>query len=98
MPLVDEPRSMHFSPWQQTLRPVSGLLHGLYVFTVIHSFFGLVATSESLTSDERQFAISRRRNITDEVARVRSPGWTDSLSSIGRCLARRLFQCVQLQG
>lgn len=92
IPLVGEPGAMHFSPWQQTLRPVSGLLHGLYVFAVIHSFFDLAISSQSLTSDERHFAISRRRQITNEVAQLCSQDWTNSLTRIGRCLARRLVQ------
>ena len=94
IPLIDQPGATHFSPWQQTLRPVSGLLHGLYVFAVIHSLFGLALSSESLTCDERHIAISRRRQISDEVAQVCSQDWTNSLSSIGRRLARRILQGV----
>ena len=96
LPLFDEPGAMHFSPWQQALRPVSGVLHGLYVFTVIHTFLGLTVRNQSLTSDERRIAISRRHKIADEMAQVRSQRWTDSLSSSGRCLARRLDQCAHL--
>lgn len=93
VPLVAETGAMHFSPWQQTLRPVSGLLHGLYVFAVIQSFLSLAARSESLTIEERQFATSRCRNIANEVAQACSQGWTKDLSSIGRRLARRICRC-----
>ena len=96
VPLVDESRAMYFSPWQQTLRPVSGVLHGLYVFAVIHTFFGIVASSESLTSEERLFATSRCRKIADEVTRVCSQGWTGHLSDVGRSLARRLCRGIRL--
>ena len=97
LPLVDQPEAMHFSPWQQTPRPVSGLLHGLYVSTVIHSFFCITALSGFLTPDELQLANSRRRKIADEVVLLSSHGWTDSLSTIGRCLADRLVQSIHLR-
>ena len=92
VPLVDEPKAMSFSPWQQTSRPVSGLLHGLYVFTVIHNFLTLAALSGSLGPDERKHVNSRCRKIANEVNQLSSDGWTSSLSTIGRCLARRLLE------
>jgi len=94
VPLVADTGVRHFSPWQQTMRPVSGLLHGLYVFVVIQSFLSLAARSNSLTSEERQFAISRCRRIANEVDQACSRGWTKDLSGIGRRLARRLCRCL----
>ena len=94
VPLFDEPGAMHFSPWQQTLRPISGLLQGLYVFSVIHHFLGMAVLSESLSSDERNFAISRRCSIRNEVASVSSQCWIRSLSGAGRNLGRRLLQSI----
>ena len=97
VPLFDESGAMHFSPWQQTRRPISGLLHGLYVFSVIHSFLGMAVLSESLSNDERHYVISRRRKISDEVASMSSQCWSDSLSSVGRDLGRRLLQNIHLR-
>ena len=97
LPLVEQPGALQFSPWQQALRPVSGLLHGLYVFTVIHNFFDFIVLSDVLTSDERKFANSRRREIANEVGQLSSLGWTDSLSTIGSCLAHRLVQNIHRQ-
>lgn len=38
LPLVASESEKYHSPWQDTLRPSRGLLHGLYVFRVIHDF------------------------------------------------------------
>ena len=97
VPLFDQPEAMHFSPWQQTRRPVSGVLHGFYVFSVIRSFLAIAVRSESLSSDERNYAISRSGQIRDEMASVSSQCWIDSMSSVGRCLGRRLLQSIHLQ-
>lgn len=94
VPLFDEPEAMHFSPWQQTRRPISGLLHGLYVFSVIHHFLGMAVLSESLSNDERHFAILRRRSIRNELASVSSQCWVRGLSGAGRNLGHRLLQCI----
>ena len=98
LPLVGDAGVMHFSPWQQRPRPVSGVLHGLYVFAVIHKFFGFAILSQSLTSDERHHAISRRDSIANEVAEACSQSWIHSLNRDGRCLADRLAKCVHLHG
>ena len=97
LPLVDQLEALHCSPWQQTLRPPAGILHGLYVFTIIHNFFGMAVHTGSLTSEEFQFANSRRRQIANEVHQLSSHGWTHSLSTIGRNLASRLVRYIQLQ-
>ena len=97
VPLYDEPAAMHFSPWQQRRRPISGLLHGLYVFSVIHDFLGMVAHSGSLSSDERSYATSRRSNIREEVAIMASQPWLGGLSSTGRSWGRRLLHAIHLE-
>lgn len=39
-PLVSGEAERHWTPWQATRRPTRGVLHGFYVFRVLHGLFG----------------------------------------------------------
>ena len=96
LPLIDEPHAMYFSPWKQTSRPASGVLHGLYVFSVIYQFFGCSTLNAHLTSQERLFADLRRSQLSRELNQVVPFARIDSLSREGRCLAARSLDCLPL--
>ena len=96
LPLVEAPEVRLFSPWRQTLRPVTGVLHGFYVFAVVHEFFRVLSLTGSLTSDESVFVSMRRRQIVEEVAQVAFLGSTEGLTDDGRCLVRYLNRCLDL--
>ena len=53
LPLVGAPEVHFFSPWRQTLRPVTGVLHGFYVFAVVHEFYR-VLESHRLSNVRRE--------------------------------------------
>jgi HEXXH motif-containing protein len=68
LPMVADMGYNLFSPWQECLRPVQGVLHGLYVFGVVDAF--LEALEPNLEEDERRFVERRRGQIAGEIARV----------------------------
>lgn len=98
IPLIATPAVQLFSPWRGTLRPIRGVLHGLYVFSVVHEFLRLLSLTGSLTSDEATLARTRRATILDEVAHVRNLQSADGLTASGRSLARHLCICLNLTG
>lgn len=45
-----------YSPWQQCVRPIQGIVHGLYVFGAIDDWLWLCAASPSATDEVRAYA------------------------------------------
>ena len=97
LPLVEAPDAYFFSPWQQTLRPVTGVLQGFYVFVVVREFLRVLSLTGCLTLEERAFVCKRRREITREIAQVTLLGLAEELTNDGRFLVRHLNRCVGLQ-
>ena len=91
---VRVPEARFFSPWRQTLRPVSGVLHGFYVFAVVHEFFRALSRTASLTSEESVFVRRRRSQIREELAQVALRSFADELTADGRLLVRCLNRCL----
>ena len=94
LPLVEAPEVRFFSPWRQTLRPVTGVLHGLYVFAVVHEFFRVLSRTGFLTSDESIFINKRRRKIIAEAAQVAFLPSAEGLTEDGRLLVRYINGCL----
>lgn len=80
-----------FSPWRQTLRPLGGVLHGLYVCAAIEAFFRTVGDRGSLSRYEKTFLTKRRREIAREVMQVSALETEEGLTATGRLLATRLL-------
>ncbi len=88
-PLAIDDRANGYSPWKQELRPVTGLLHGLYVFAVIHQALGLLA---SVRRDWRPYCRKRSTAIEREIASL--PEKPDGLSEIGMDLWLRCRESI----
>lgn len=95
-PLVKMPKVLLFSPWRQTLRPVGGVLHGFYVFTVVHEFFKALSHTDCLTSDEGAFVRKRSRQIIEEATQVPLISSVDVLTEDGQSLVCHLRRCLNL--
>ena len=89
VPLVQSTEVSAFSPWKQSARPVQGLLHGLYVFAVIHEALDVLAAADSASRD---FANRRRAEIASEVSAIGDA--RDGLTGIGVALWDRLTASV----
>ena len=92
LPLVNDRNVLSFSPWHQKARPLGGVLHGLYVFTVIDSYFEALHCGHLLTLDERKFVGKRREQIAQEVVQVAELENFEGLTNEGGALAGQLLQ------
>ena len=92
--LVDDRSVLVFSPWQQTARPLGGVLHGLYVFSVIDAYFRALGRSCSLMQDEKTFVAKRREQIAQEVTQVANLATTKGLTNEGRILVCYFLRCL----
>lgn len=96
LPLVNDRDALFFSPWQQTVRPLCGVLHGLYVFSVIDAYFQVLNSGHLLTRDERMFIATRRGQIAQEVAQIAHLAAHQGLTDEGRVLACYILRCLSL--
>ena len=92
LPLVGNVRASTFSPWLRRPRPLRGVLHGLYVFSVIGAFLRVLEHGGSLRPDEAAFAARRRRQIAGEIAQVDHGAVAAGLTGDGRVLVERLLR------
>jgi hypothetical protein len=90
--LVGSSGAHGYSPWKQEIRPVEGLLHGIYVFAVIYQALGILA---DLQPASRPYCVKRRIAIQAEVGIL--PAQPDGLSAVGDTLWQRCRECVLRQ-
>ena len=79
-----------FSPWRECLRPVSGVFHGLYVFTCISRFFGIHLLPAEQNELRRRFIERRLDQISSDLAAVEPNELNPYLTSAGAYLYERL--------
>lgn len=88
VPLVLDDTMARFSPWKKKLRPLSGLIHALYVFRVIDTWLEKISAS---TPDVP--AVSRRRlQIAEEIAELDLTGTEAGFTQAGQALMRGLLR------
>jgi hypothetical protein len=91
-PLVNSTAPNYFSPWRGEHRTAGGILHGLYVFYVIHCFLDRLVSIGSCTEHWLQYVRLRQREIAIQLDEIRylpdCPGWT----AVGLILVRRCLQ------
>lgn len=100
--LVADNSQVGWSPWQGCERPPQGLLHGLYVFAVIHDFLKRLDYARKLSEASGQSVACmqavadhiRRRSqqIADEVAEL--PDFSEALDPCGKLLRLRCIDTV----
>ncbi|MFF7192924.1 HEXXH motif-containing putative peptide modification protein [Streptomyces sp. NPDC008079] len=88
-PLATDDRSTGYSPWKDEDRPITGLLHGLYVFAVIHQALGVLT---NVRGEWRPYFRKRSSEIKREIATL--PEAPEELSGIGIYLWRRCLESI----
>jgi hypothetical protein len=88
-PMVNTPDTSGYSPWKREIRPVEGLLHGIYVFAVIHQALGALSESQPAS---QPYCVKRRKEIQAEVGIL--PEQPGGLSAAGNSLWQRSRHCV----
>ncbi|ESQ92510.1 hypothetical protein ABENE_07695 [Asticcacaulis benevestitus DSM 16100 = ATCC BAA-896] len=80
-----------FSPWRMSLRPVSGVFHGLYVFTCVARFFQSFVLPEEVDEVRRDFMKRRLAQVSDDIALVPIPELRQCLTDSGEAILKQLF-------
>ncbi len=88
--LVRETNTLLTSPWRTELRPPSGVLHGIYVFTIIARAYGLLLATRNSSSVEANFFRQRLGGIARETEAAFLSVSSDVLTSPGQKLLARL--------
>lgn len=98
VPMVRDTTATGYSPWQRFQRPLSGLLHGLYVFAGIDQWLTLLDAAPLISSEDCIYLTRRRAEIAQEIAAVATLGNAPGLTPTGRHLARWLLQSHERAG
>lgn len=90
-PLVRQPQpgeraATGYSPWQETERPIGGLVHGLFVFRVIFDWLGALSANNSHDRDIAHYAARRRSEIRQEVESLGDLEASPALTAPGKRL------------
>jgi HEXXH motif-containing protein len=91
VPLVRTRSLQHYSPWRGEFRSARGVLHGLYVFSVIDAFFCVLQSLPVWDLNSVGYINRRRSEIHSQVVRIRSFQDSDDLTEAGRAFARRMM-------
>ena len=92
VPLVRGETDRAFSPWQQTSRPVRGLLHGLHVFRAIQDFHRHLLATGSLVPSEREYVARRVEVIEVEVGEIGELSASEDLRPVGKRFVQQLLR------
>jgi HEXXH motif-containing protein len=88
VPIAKIDQGLHYSPWKDSHRPVSGLMHALYVFRVIDQWLALLPKTSQEAVD---YAEKRHKEIGEEVGQLNPAPLVDHLTVEGQQLLSRLL-------
>ena len=91
MPLIGDADATGFSPWQDTDRPIGGLLHGLFVFRVIDQWLEGFGAGGAWEKRGAAYVSRRRIQIVKEIGMVSGLVDSPALTSFGRKFANWLL-------
>ena len=92
-PMIDEGGPAHrtYSPWKREKRDTRGILHALYVLSMIKDFWKQIH-SVAIHHPCSQFAVDRCRQITDQIKCLELASFYDDLTESGQKLVRTLIK------
>jgi len=88
VPIATVDQGLYYSPWKHSLRPITGLMHALYVFRVIDQW---LAHMPKTSQEAMDYAKRRRKEIDEEVQQLTPSSFTDHLTVEGRQLLSRML-------
>ena len=91
VPLVEPTDTTYFSPWRNEHRTPIGVLHALYVFRVIHTFFGVILFDGPPGESLRRYANKRRKEIARQIRAIDDFREYSSLTEEGTAFVSRLL-------
>jgi hypothetical protein len=91
VPMIAGSEERFHSPWQQTMRPSQGVLHGLYVFRVIQDFHRALIEGGFCTDEEHSYLTCRISVIEGEIATIDDFRGSRELTNAGKQLVSALL-------
>jgi HEXXH motif-containing protein len=79
-----------YSPWKGEHRTAQGVLHGLYVFRVIHQLLVELSSMQQFSDDNWEYITGRRKEIARQICSIRDFEKSVTLTEAGSSLARIL--------
>lgn len=91
VPLTKSNRQKFYSPWKDQYRNSTGILHALYVFAVIESFYGHLELKRYHSPIDLGFMKSRRNEISLEIDRINGFARSRDLTDYGVSFTKRML-------
>jgi HEXXH motif-containing protein len=91
-PLVRDLKGEHYSPWRQSLRSYSGVIHGLFVFACLREYFIRLPSKRDADADADCHIRQRLRDIDAEIAQIDISCLSAGLAAAGVALAASLLE------
>ncbi len=91
VPLVEPTERTYFSPWRNEYRTPLGVLHALYVFHVIDTFFGAILADGPGSESSQYHAFKRRAEIAQQIESIRDFRKYSSLTDAGAAFVSRML-------
>lgn len=88
--LVNSNGGEYFSPWREEFRNAQGMLHGLYVFCVIHEFLNALRDLPMKGTVSAGYIGRHRAEIHTQLRLIGSFRDSEDLTEVGRMFIRRL--------
>ena len=91
VPLVEPSDGTYFSPWRNEQRTPLGILHALYVFSVIHAFFDAIHFDGPASVSLWRHAHKRMTAITHQIGAIHDFHECPSLTEAGSAFVGRML-------
>lgn len=89
--LVHDEKSKVYSPWKNMLRPISGIMHALYVFSCIKQWLEIIKD----TPFGHDYALTRIREIRKELDLLEYENCYGSLTDNGKVLFEKMINLLK---
>lgn len=91
VPLIKANKQKFYSPWKDEYRDSTGILHALYVFRVIESFYKQLKVTQCLSIADLIFVENRLKNILEKVKTINDFTGSSDLTNEGVNLTNALL-------
>lgn len=89
--IKQDSEQLFYSPWREELRPIRGVLHGMFVFKAILDFYMLLRIIYIGYPEQLDFVEWRIEKITSELKELNMFYLSEGLTSSGAILAKNLL-------
>jgi|GEM_PF-655600 len=96
--LVGSTTSKYYSPWKKDYRDSRGVLHAVYVFSVVDQFLAVWNPMVTSESDLGKYTKGRRHQIRKQMADLQSFRVCSDLTTAGAFLAQTLLNLMENPG